>query len=132
MERLHGRRGVQFHIEPKVAARAAVEAQDLSEMLANLVDNAGKWACAQVRIRIERSTGEQLRISVDDDGPGLPPESWEVVFDLGERLDERASGSGLGLAIVRDLAGLYGGRAGIEYSDMGGLSAVLELPAARS
>ncbi|WP_244500024.1 ATP-binding protein [Methyloceanibacter superfactus] len=50
-----------------------------------------------------------LRLTVDDDGPGLPPEAREVVFNIGERWDSRAAGSGLGLGIVRDLARLYGG-----------------------
>jgi len=131
MQRLHGRRGVAFELEVKASARVAVEAQDLSEMLANLLDNAGKWATSRVRIRLEKAPDEALRMVVEDDGPGLPPESWEVVFDVGQRLDERAPGSGLGLAIVRDLATLYGGRAWLEASELGGLAAVLELPAVR-
>ncbi|MGY9105728.1 MAG: ATP-binding protein, partial [Alphaproteobacteria bacterium] len=63
-------------------------------------------------------------------GPGFPPESLDVVFQIGERLDERVPGSGLGLPIVRDLAQLYGGAINLEASDKGGLKAVLTLPGA--
>lgn len=127
MRRLHGRRGIAFELSVPADLIVAVESQDFGEMVANLVDNAGKWAASQVQVTAENAGGN-VRVTVDDDGPGLPPESWDVVFDLGERLDEKAPGSGLGLAIVRDLAQLYGGRAWIETAPLGGGRAVLELP----
>ncbi len=127
MRRLHGRRGISFELSASADLIVAVESQDFGEMVANLVDNAGKWAGSRVQVKAE-DAGGKVRITVDDDGPGLPPESWDVVFDLGERLDEKAPGSGLGLAIVRDLAQLYGGRAWIETAPLGGARAVLELP----
>jgi signal transduction histidine kinase len=67
-------------------------------------------------------------LTVDDDGPGLPPEAREVVFNFGERWDSRAAGSGLGLGIVRDLARLYGGDVRLEESSLGGLRVDLVLP----
>lgn len=130
MRRLHGARQVSFALEIPDELKVAVEAQDLSEMCANLLDNAGKWASSCVRVRAEPGTAGMVRIVVEDDGPGLPPESWEVAFDIGERLDERVHGSGLGLPIVRDLATLYGGRVWLEDSRLGGLAAVLDLPTA--
>jgi len=60
----------------------------------------------------------------------LPPESMDVVFQVGERLDEQVPGSGLGLPIVRDLARLYGGDVSLEKSPSGGLRATLRLPLA--
>jgi len=132
MERLHGRRGVVFRLDVPDHAAVAVEGQDLAEMVANLLDNAGKWAAGQVVVSASTSRDDTVRIVIDDDGPGLPAESWELVFDVGQRLDERAPGSGLGLPIVRDLANLYGGRVWLEDSPSGGLRAVLELPAARA
>lgn len=130
MRRLHGRRGVVFDLDAQGGEVVAVEAQDLSEMAANLIDNAGKWAQSSIVVRVAPGADRLIRITVDDDGPGLPPEAWEVVFNIGQRLDEQAPGSGLGLAIVRDLAVLYGGRVWLEMSPGGGLRAVLELPAA--
>jgi signal transduction histidine kinase len=62
----------------------------------------------------------------------LPAESLDVVFKVGERLDEQVPGSGLGLPIVRDLVELYGGGNRLENRPRGGLRATLELPRASS
>ncbi|WP_200372057.1 sensor histidine kinase [Rhodovibrio salinarum] len=105
--------------------------QDLEEMLGNLVDNACKWAHAQVRLSARPAATEGwLVIAVDDDGPGLPEDQRMAVFDRGRRLDTRVDGSGLGLAIVVELAELYGGTVALGDSDLGGLCATLTLPAA--
>ena len=69
-----------------------------------------------------------VRISVEDDGPGIPPEQFESVFVVGERLDESVPGSGLGLAIARDIVTLYGGLIWIEKSSLGGAAARVTLP----
>jgi signal transduction histidine kinase len=53
-----------------------------------------------------------------------------MVFQIGQRLDERVPGSGLGLPIVRDLAQLYGGEIRLKDSTLGGLQAALSLPCA--
>jgi len=103
------------------------EAQDLEDMLGNLIDNACKWA----RCRVEVSTeveGDWLSICVDDDGPGLSPEQREEVFARGRRIDESVPGSGLGLTIVRELAELYGGSVKLEAAPLKGLRARLRLP----
>jgi len=73
-----------------------------------------------------------VQIRVNDDGPGLPPEAFEVVFRIGERWDSQKLGSGLGLTIVRDLARLYGGDVRLGRADLGGISVVLKLPVAHS
>jgi signal transduction histidine kinase len=128
MTRLYRDRSVTFEFEPNnTGARTACDPEDLNEMLGNLIDNAGKWAETSVVLSIEEIDA-RVRIIVDDDGPGLAPESWDVVFNIGERLDERSPGAGLGLAIVRDLAELYHGSVWLDASPRGGLQAVLELP----
>jgi signal transduction histidine kinase len=100
-------------------------------MLGNLLDNACKYARSQVRLT--SVNGDQhVVISVDDDGPGVPPEMRAVVLQRGVRADEAAPGSGFGLAIVRDLAELYGGSIALDSSTLGGLCARLTLPAAGS
>lgn len=103
------------------------ERQDLDEMLGNLLDNAHKWARSRVRVTAE-AQGDRLVVRVEDDGPGLAPAQRGEVFERGRRLDESVAGTGLGLAIVRDLAELYGGRAALDDSALGGLSAELTLP----
>ena len=107
------------------------ERQDFEEMIGNLVDNAAKWAHARVSIRAEViGQGEypHLIVTVEDDGPGLPPEARVAVLERGRRLDETKPGSGLGLSIVSDLAALYRGRLRLDAAALGGLRAVIEVP----
>ena len=129
MRRLHGRRGVAFNATVTAGLTAALDAQDLAEILANLLDNAGKWAGSRVEIAAALSPNAQILVTLDDDGPGLPPEAYELVFGLGERLDEQTPGHGMGLPIVKDLVTLYGGRVWLDASPLGGLRAYILLPA---
>ena len=103
--------------------------EDFEEMLGNLVDNACKWAKTRVEVRSSLEDGRVIT-TIDDDGPGLDPSLRESVLKRGVRADEAAPGSGLGLAIVADLVELYGGSISLHSSPLGGLRAVLALPAA--
>lgn len=132
LKRLYAEKDLKFTFAVDQNCIALCDPMDLNEMLANLVDNACKWAKREVAITGAVDLVRNCAvINVDDDGPGLPPESMDVVFQIGERLDERVPGSGLGLPIVRDLAQLYGGAIRLEPSEKGGLKAVLTLPLAR-
>ena len=73
-------------------------------------------------------SGGHLEISIDDDGPGIPPARREAALKRGGRLDQTAPGSGLGLDIVREIAELYHGSLQLEDSPYGGLRAHLTLP----
>ena len=99
-------------------------------MMGNLMDNACKWARSQVRVRGEHVDGT-VRLTVEDDGPGIPEEQFEEVLMRGRQLDESAPGSGLGLHIVHDLIELYAGSLTLTRSPLGGLSVTLSLPDAR-
>jgi signal transduction histidine kinase len=103
------------------------DAQDLEEMLGNLMDNACKWANSKVVVKGEQKNS-RLIIDIDDDGPGIPEDQKDSVLQRGRRLDETVPGSGLGLAIVIDLAQLYHGSLTLHKSEAGGLGARLELP----
>ena len=107
------------------------EREDVEEMIGNLMDNACKWARTRVAVAVEAQDGT-VGITIDDDGPGMPPEEHERVMARGARLDESVSGSGLGLAIVADVVELYGGGLSFEASPLGGLRVVLSLPAAKT
>lgn len=119
---------VELSVEVPPEHAFAGEAQDFEEMVGNLLDNACKWARRQVRIG-SRSEDGRVVLLIDDDGPGLPAERREEVFERGRRLDQSVPGSGLGLAIVRDLAEIYGGRVALEDAPAGGLRVRLDLPA---
>ena len=103
-------------------------------MAGNLLDNAGKWAKSHVLVEAKRVTSAGgtfglIEITIDDDGPGLPPNQRAEALARGQRLDETKPGSGLGLNIVVDLASGYGGTLSLEDSPLGGLRARLRLPA---
>jgi signal transduction histidine kinase len=131
LSRLHKARSISIENDIPDSSMVACDTQDLNEMLANLVDNACKNATRRVRISLsEPSKRTRVAVVVEDDGAGLQPEAYEVVFNVGERWDSQKPGSGLGLAIVRDLARLYGGDVQLGKSALGGLAAYLELPRA--
>ncbi len=129
MRRIHAERQLTLTAGPFAPALGfRGETQDLHEMLGNLLDNACKWAAHRVDLQARR-LADTLVITVDDDGPGLAASQRERVLQRGVRADEQVPGSGLGLAIVDDLARLYGGQVTLADSPLGGLRAVLELPA---
>lgn len=86
----------------------------VEEMMANLLDNAGKYglrAGGRLDVSVDFSP-QTIQIYVKDDGPGIPPEMRERVFDRFFRLDpDQSRGCGLGLAIVADVANAHGGKA---------------------
>ncbi len=106
----------------------AGDAQDLEEMLGNLMDNACKWGRSRVRVAASHSN-RGLEIAVEDDGTGVAEEEREAALTRGGRLDEQAAGTGLGLSIARDIAELYRGSLRLSESEFGGLKAELILPA---
>lgn len=100
-------------------------------LVSNLVSNAARFGD---RIHISAVHDERyLTVTVDDDGPGIPPEKRGDVFRPFLRLDEARNqdhgGSGLGLAIVRDIARSHGGDVVLDTSPLGGLRAVARFPA---
>src|SRR3954447_22923521 len=110
-------------------SQVGVERKDVDEMIANLVETPAKYGGARVFVTVEPK-GEMTDILVEDDGPGIPEQQREAIFQRGARLDTDKPGTGLGLAIVRDVAEIYGGRITLEESeDLGGLLARLTLPA---
>lgn len=96
----------------------------IREIVANLLDNARRHARETIEVTVE-AADEHVEVRVADDGPGIPPEQREEVFERFVSLDARG-GSGLGLAIGRALARAYGGD--LRY-DGGGF--VLRLPTRR-
>ncbi|HZQ14623.1 MAG TPA: HAMP domain-containing sensor histidine kinase [Pseudolabrys sp.] len=128
LSRLHKNRAIRIEFSGQDDLSVACDPQDFSEIIGNLTDNAAKWCRSRVSISGARNDGS-IFIKVEDDGPGIPAELSDKVFDLGEKLDEAMPGSGLGLAITRELVTLYGGSIWLEPSRFGGTAACLRLPA---
>jgi signal transduction histidine kinase len=122
-------RDVTFEDSPPVTLTCRQLA--LKRAIGNLLDNAGFYG-TRARVRVERAADE-VRIVVDDDGPGIPEAQLEHVFDPFVRLEGSRSretgGAGLGLAITRSIARAHGGDVRLENRAEGGLRAVLSLPA---
>ncbi|HLW90108.1 MAG TPA: ATP-binding protein, partial [Roseiarcus sp.] len=134
-EKVYRDRALAFSIDAPDDLRFRGEAQDLTDLIGNLLDNAGKWAHERIDIHAARdprpdASGRPFFITqIDDDGPGLDPQARADALRRGKRLDESRPGSGLGLSIIVDLAHLYGGALLLEDSPLGGLRATLRLPA---
>jgi two-component system, OmpR family, osmolarity sensor histidine kinase EnvZ len=123
----HGRRAsVQFYGYPV----ATVRPYAFKRCLANLVTNAARFGSA-LTITGHRDH-RYMTITVDDDGPGIPPNRRDDVFKPFLRLDDARNqdeaGSGLGLSIARDIARSHGGDVMLGDSPMGGLRASVRIP----
>ena len=102
-----GRRFVAFIIDAAPGQAVRMDREDFIELVANVIDNARKWAASRTEIRLERA-GPICLLTVSDDGPGIPAAEVESIVERGRRLDERTEGTGIGLAIVKDIAEAYG------------------------
>ncbi|WP_448629853.1 sensor histidine kinase [Cellulomonas soli] len=122
-----GSDGVTVQVIGDGAATADVDA--LARAVRNLVENAARHATSAVHITLDDG-----RVTVDDDGPGIPEPDRERVFERFVRLDDSrqrgAGGAGLGLAIARELAREQGGDIALQPAPVGGLRAVLAVPPA--
>jgi signal transduction histidine kinase len=131
-EKLHGDQVLTFDVALQPGLKFRGEAQDLTDLIGNLLDNAGKWARERVSIHAARATERDsdpfLVAEIDDDGPGLDKSARAAAVERGKRLDESRPGSGLGLSIVVELASIYGGSLKLDESPLGGLRAILRLP----
>ncbi len=139
MQRVHAERKLAITLKDvDERVQFAGEAQDLQEMLGNVLDNACQWAHSAVCIRVlpmpdvlSSASLRLCRVEIEDDGPGMPAEQMPRVLQRGVRLDESVPGSGLGLAIVQDLVTVYGGELQLRTPALGrGLCVSLMLPTA--
>jgi signal transduction histidine kinase len=105
----------------------------VAQVLRNLARNAVAHTAPGGRVSVRAdAVGDRLRITVEDDGPGIPPEQAEHLFERFYRSpDSRArdrNGSGLGLAIAKAIVEAHGGRIWAEASDRPGARVLFELP----
>jgi signal transduction histidine kinase len=124
---------VQLVVTTPVGVTIHADGERVAQVVANLVENALKFARAQVSVGVSGAGGAGV-VAVDDDGPGIPPADLPHVFErlyvASHQPARRESGSGLGLAIVSELVEAMGGQVGAESSPIGGARLVARFPLA--
>jgi signal transduction histidine kinase len=123
---------VPVTVEQGPVVQADVNSEELRRVVANLTDNAVRHASSSVVLAV-RADGGGVVLTVVDDGPGIPAQDRERVFERFARLDDArdrdAGGTGLGLAIVRELLRRSGGSIKLEDNpSTPGLTAKVHLP----
>jgi signal transduction histidine kinase len=112
-------------------AEVTGDPDQLARAVRNLVDNAVRHATARVTITLAE-TDRTAELTVADDGPGIPAEDRERVFERFGRLDEargrETGGTGLGLAIAREIVQRHGGSIAVDTGAAGGARFVVRLP----
>ncbi len=131
LARIYRERDIVLSLSVPESLAFAGDSEDLQEIIGNLLDNAFKWASGEVVISADMADSpEHFTLAIEDDGPGLPPETRDSVLERGKRLDESIPGAGLGLGIAQEIVALYGGKMTLDASPRGGLAVRLRLPAA--
>jgi two-component system sensor histidine kinase KdpD len=133
LSRLHGRlddHPVDVAL-PQELPTVQVDAPLITQVLVNLLDNAVRHTPAGTRIAIgAHADADCVRVTVEDDGPGLPPGDPEMLFAKFQRGREEsnAGGAGLGLAICRAIVNAHGGRIGASRREPRGSRFEFSLP----
>ena len=126
-------RGARLVIDLDEQPASLVDPEAMRQIFINLLDNALKYGPAgqEIRLTLSQEKGA-ARISVDDEGPGIPERDRKRIWERFQRLprDEKAAiaGTGIGLTVVRELVSLHGGRVMVETGQRGGARFVVEMP----
>lgn len=129
-------RGVQLINDVPVGLHARADSDRLDQVLSNLIDNAIKYGRPGGTVRIEGREipgSDLIEMAVADDGPGIPTEAAERVFERFYRVDTARSreqgGTGLGLSIVKHIIQAHGGEVRLETAPAKGAAFRFTLPA---
>ena len=116
------------------AGRVHGRREQLTRVVRNLLDNAARHATSSVAVELRAGEDHTIELTVDDDGPGIPLDDRERVFDRFTRLDDGrardAGGLGLGLSMVKEITEQHGGTVTVEDAPSGGARLRVRLPAA--
>jgi two-component system sensor histidine kinase BaeS len=124
--------GLDLRVQAGAALPVELDPERVAQIVANLVENALKYASTKISVASARRGDGRIVISVADDGPGIPPGDVDHVFErlyTARSTPGRSVGTGLGLAIVRELAAAMGGIASVMVPPEGGTRFVVKLPA---
>lgn len=120
---------VALNVTGDAALAAAVDRDDLNEVLGNLMENAIRHAATRVEVAVTRSK-QELLVEVRDDGTGSVPDDLSCLTERGRRHDEKGGSAGLGLAIASDILAIYDQNIEFLRSRLGGLGVRFRLPSA--
>jgi signal transduction histidine kinase len=131
VSRARARSPVALDLSAAAPVTVAGDPAELRRVVANLLDNATRHARSHVEVTVD-DTGGAAEVAVTDDGPGVPPDQAERIFERFARLDDARSsadgGTGLGLAIAREIAERHGGALTLDTAHRTGARFVLRLP----
>jgi signal transduction histidine kinase len=124
---------INSQVQSGLSVRADRDA--LGQVLLNLLDNAVKYGPSGQTITVAATQeGNQLLLSVQDHGPGIPQHERDGIWEPYKRLTrdeaDAIAGTGIGLAVVDELVALHDGRVWVEDAPDGGARFVVELPGA--
>ncbi len=126
LDKVYRDKGIRAEIDASEQVVFLGDPGDFTEIAGNIVENAYKYGRCEVRIRARNEDGS-LRLTVEDDGPGISAHEADALMERGSRADESVPGQGIGLAVVREIAELYQGRLDVGRSDLGGAKIELAL-----
>ncbi|MFN3265647.1 MAG: ATP-binding protein [Deinococcales bacterium] len=119
----------RFHLKIDHSLEAHGHAQSIARLIANLLENASRAAKENFGLRAERR-GEQIRLEIWDDGPGIAQEQQEYLFRPFAK-EKKSEGAGLGLTIAQDIAQMHGTRIELIPSSIGATFALTIAAATR-
>lgn len=138
MQTLARQRNIELELVNPTAVHLHADPEDLELIWVNLLENAVQYSPSgsKVTVRIDREASSGVRISVEDSGPGIPPEELPHIFERFRRGDpsraRSTGGFGLGLAICKALVTALGGRIEAANRPGSGTRVCVQLPAAAS
>lgn len=129
---LHRAAGQTIRFETEGSTRALGRPDQIAQVLEGLLTNAAKYAPGTAVLVTARHELDEISVRVEDDGVGIDPEYWDLIFERGFRVDPDAptTGNGLGLAVARSLVRSQDGDLWVETSPSGGCAFALSIPAA--
>ncbi|PIJ51961.1 sensor protein PhoQ [Erwinia sp. OLTSP20] len=119
LNKVYQRKGVDLTLDISPEMIFIGEQNDFMEVMGNVLDNACKYCLEFVEVSA-RQDGDTLCLIVDDDGPGIPENERDIIFQRGQRVDTLRPGQGIGLAVAREILEQYQGDIQISDAPLGG------------
>lgn len=119
LNKVYQRKGVSITLDIPPELTFVGDKNDFMEVLGNLLDNACKYCLEFVEVTA-RIQSYALIIDINDDGPGIPVDKREIIFQRGQRADTLQPGQGLGLSVALDILEQYQGNINVSDSELGG------------